>query len=600
MPDYTSKGIQYPVPSDRIKDGNVVAKLADDIKALANTANTAVSESVVEATQGKMVLSASAINYKDMQPGVHYPITATAATTMGLPTASSGYLVIHHGYTAANGEQTKTVRWYPADGTGNVWSSDRIVESAGWAFGWYTGSRAAAKVLRTADAPATGRASLPPAYYTFVTGTAATAFGMPRASQGDLLVSWGYQGNNESWTFYPTDNPTEVWVQVKKSGVWGSWEMRGGGGSNVERETRVAEFRARYGGRYGTSGKACLALVFDHGTNNFIAKVLPILKKYGVPATIGLNSQMYNPDYTFYGTDSNTTFASLQTDFVNNGISVWNHGRLHKPTSQPPNLEIVGGRDELKSSLPMIPIDGWLHTGEYGAFNSGSSFAAYRDNSIGALIMNAHAVGTGNIQEPIKGLSGDIKIGFDGEWLDSGATPIANVKGLIQRAQKVGGGVMTRQHPQFLDEAGYLTTAQLDEFIGWCATERDSGRLIIMTGDLMNLANAGGSHRRNLVDGTGGVGNQTRSISLADNTLAAGSVNELHAVVRLSVAGSVRLTAAGTGLSMSRTIDVPANTWKEVRSFFTIPLTATGTLTVNVELATGSGLSVHQLNVYPG
>lgn len=44
MPDYTSKNIRYPLPSDRVKDGNVVAKLADDIKAVAQTADTAITE----------------------------------------------------------------------------------------------------------------------------------------------------------------------------------------------------------------------------------------------------------------------------------------------------------------------------------------------------------------------------------------------------------------------------------------------------------------------------------------------------------------------------------------------------------------------------
>lgn len=599
MPDYTAKGIQYPLPSDRIKDGNVVAKLADDIQAVAQTTTTAIDESVVEATQGEMVLAGSAIDYKGMQPGVHYPITADAAAVMGLPTASAGFLVIHHGYLAQSGGQTMTVRWYPADGTGNVWSSDRVVDE-GWAFGWYTGSRAAAKVLRTADAPASGRPPLAGGYYTFVTPTAATAHGMPRPSMGDLVVSWGYAGNNESWTFYPTDNPTEVWVQVKKDGVWGGWEQRGGGAGGVERETRVAEFRARYGGRYGTSGTAVVSFVFDHGTDNFIAKVLPILKKYGVPATIGLNSQMYSPDYAFYGTDSTTTFESLQTAFVNNGISVWNHGRLHKPGSQPPNLEIIGGRDELIAAFPQIPIDGWLQTGAYGDFMSGSSFAAYRENSVGSLILNGHAIGTGDIQEPIKELYGEIKIGFDGEWLDSGATAIANVKALIQRAQAVGGGVMTRHHPQFLDAAGSITTAQLDEFIGWCATERDAGRLIIMTGDLMNIADASGSRRRNLIDGSGGTGNQTRTVALLDRRLALGSVNELHGTVSLTTAGSITLTASCVGMSSTRTVTVPANAWVDVRSYFTIPLAATGELTVKIEMASGSGLTVHQMNVYPG
>ena len=223
----------------------------------------------------------------------------------------------------------------------------------------------------------------------------------------------------------------------------------------MERETRVAEFRARYGGGYGIGDQVALSLVFDHGTDNFVAKVLPLLKKYGVPATIGLNSQMYNTAYQFYGTDTTTSFASLQTAFINAGISVWNHGRLHKPNTEPPATEIIGGRNELQDSLPKIPIDGWLHTGQYGDFNHGNSFAAYRDETVGAMIMNGHAVLTGDIQEPIKTLSGEMKPGFDGEWLDTGATPIASTKALIQRAHATGGGgVMTRLTPSTSTRSG--------------------------------------------------------------------------------------------------------------------------------------------------
>lgn len=44
MPEFTPRGLRYPLPGDRIKDGGEAAKLAGDIQALANTANTAMDE----------------------------------------------------------------------------------------------------------------------------------------------------------------------------------------------------------------------------------------------------------------------------------------------------------------------------------------------------------------------------------------------------------------------------------------------------------------------------------------------------------------------------------------------------------------------------
>ena len=540
--------------------------------------------------------------YQSMADGVYTAVSPQAATAIGMPTESYGTLVVNYGYTGSQGLGSKLIQWFPHDGTGNVWS--RTWTSAGsWSSRFTTGSKAAGAVLLAA----TNLSTLPDGYYTLVSNNAANTHGFPRVSQGDFIQSRGYDANNRTRLFYPSAYPTEMWVQTETNGVWGPWTQMAGGsgggavvGSAVERETRVVEFRNRYGGRCGTGGKAALAFVFDHGTDSFISKVLPILQKYNVPASIGLNSQMYSPDYAFFGTDASTTFASLQTAFINNGISVWNHGRLHKPTSQPMQLEIIGGRNELQISLPMIPIDGWLHTGAYGDFESGRTLAKYREQSVGALIMNGHAVLTGDIQEPIKPLNGEMKPGFDGEWLDNGATQIASAKSVIQKAQAIGGGVMTRHHPQFLGESGYISVAQLDEFIGWCAAERDAGRLVIMTGDLLNLADASSTYRRNLLSGVGGAGDQGRLISSSVYQHARGSVNEAHARVKLTTAGTVRIQVTGTGLSASKTFTVPANTWVDVRKHFMIPLIGTADLNVTCWALTGTGLQVESLNVFPG
>lgn len=442
--------------------------------------------------------------------------------------------------------------------------------------------------------------NLPPKLYRPISNTAAGNMGLPSSNYGTLeVLNAGDQGRTLVW--HPISSDQRYYRNVRVGSTWQGWKeyrpVNPGSTGGVEREMRVAQANARRGGVYGTGGLAVLAMGFDHGTNNFMSKVLPILQEAAAPAMLGLNSQMYNPAYMFNSSDNSTTFAQLQDMAVNNGISVWNHGRLHNGGGAP---EIIGGRDELSVSLPRIAIENWMHTGAYGDFNSGNSFADYWENEIGSTIMNGHAYLTGDIQEPIKQLSGQVTPGFDGEWIDAGASPLARVVTLVQEAQKRGGAVMTRMHPMYIDEDGYITTAQLRDFILWAAAERDAGRLLILTPDLVNIADAATSARRNLTDGIGGTGNQTRVISLSENALVLGSVNELQATVKLATAGSVRLTATATNLSASRTVTVPDNTWVNVRTFFTIPLSATGDLTVKAELVTGTGLTAHQLNVYPG
>lgn len=597
MPEYTPKGISYPLASDRIKDASATAKLAADMKSLATTTDAAISDEGIRAEGAaneytdaaawiKTTTLVSGADIYAIVPGAYSPISPQAALAMGLPTQNYGALLKYEWDNAG------VMQWIPSTSRGNeVWQKAKVGGS--WQ-SWGRIDRAVQVLLSDADLGA-----LSDGLYRPISPQAAVSMGLPSSNVGPLSQFSDPSGNvQQTWT--PISSDPRIYIRSKVGAIWAEWAMLtpgGDKGGSVEREMRVARADARRGGVYGTSGCAALSLVFDHGTSNFVSKVLPILREFGVPAVLGLNSQMYNPAYQFASSDNQTTFAQLQTMAINNGVSIWNHGRLHNAGGAP---EIVGGREELEASLPQIPVENWLHTGTYGDFAAGSTFAKYWEHEMGAVIMNSHAYLTGDIQEPVKPLNGTIKPGYDGQWIDTGGSALTIAKSMIADAQKVVGGVMIRQHPMYLDTAGYMTTAELREFILWAAAERDAGRLLILTADLMNLADSGRNDRRNLLDGTGGTGNQTRTVSLSRNALALGSVNELHATVKLTTAGSVKLTATATGLTATRTITVPANTWVDVRTFFTIPLTATGDLTVTTSLATGSGLTVNQINVYPG
>lgn len=532
----------------------------------------------------------STANIKTLASGAYTPISPTAAETMGLPTKTNGTLIV---YKWGNGSN---LIWIPITSSGNpMWTMNQVGTA------WSVWGRIDASV--TVLTSTSNLDELEDGDYMPISNSAAEAMGLPSRSVGPLTQRSSNAAKSQMWI--PISNTPRIYLRSKVSTSWSTWAeiTPGGGGSGdtvgspVEREMRVARANTRRGGAYGTGGLAVFSLMFDHGTNNFIAKILPLLQKYNLPAGLGLNSQMYSSGYQFASSDNQTSFAQLQSMALQNGIALWNHGRLHNGGGAP---EIIGGRDELSDSLPLIPIENWLHTGAYGDFESGATFADYWENQIGSIIMSSHAYLTGDIQEPVKVLDGQTKPGYDGQWVDTGQTAINTVKALIQSAQTVGGGVMLRQHPMYLDTAGYLTTSQLDTFLGWVATERDAGRLLVLTPDLLNLADADRTRRRNLVDGTGGTGDQGRLIPASMYEQARGSVNEIHAKVRLTTAGTVRLQVTGTGLNASKTFTVPANTWVDLRKFFTIPLTGTTTLNVTCWALTGTGLQVEVLNVFPG
>lgn len=448
--------------------------------------------------------------------------------------------------------------------------------------------------------------NLPPKLYRPISPQAATAMDLPSANYGTLeVLPAGPNGKTLVW--HPASSDQRFYKNVRVgTTTWTGWKeyrpTKPGASDGVEREMRLAQANARRCGIYGTGDLAVLAMGFDHGTNKFTSEVLPILQEASAPAMLGLNSQMYNPAYIFADTDNNTTFAQLQSMALSNGISIWNHGRLHNGGGE---AEIVGGRTELQASLPRLAIENWLHTGTYGDFQSGSSFPKYWENDIGSVIMNSHAYLTGDIQEPIKPLTGHPKPGYDGEWIDNGATPLARVVSLIQKAQQQGGGaVMTRMHPMYLNEPGYITTAQLRDFILWAAAERDAGRLLIITPDLLNVASSAHSYKPSLIPKpASGTGNRAVTLTASDHEMYRGGVFELYVEYSSTKNQSVYAAAKTTGIMQASkaTWSLAGKTYI-LRVPFTIPV---GTENLELSVYTGgsssdpTALSVKEMSLRP-
>lgn len=98
MPDYTPKGISYPLASDRVKDGAFAAKLADDLKSLATTADVAIDVGISSAnaytdervwTKGR-VTPATHPTLDSLPEGFSSIWSAGDAAAYGLPIEGNG------------------------------------------------------------------------------------------------------------------------------------------------------------------------------------------------------------------------------------------------------------------------------------------------------------------------------------------------------------------------------------------------------------------------------------------------------------------------------------------------------------------------------
>lgn len=124
MPATTSPhGIQYPVAADLIRDSSVLAKLADDMRALALTTNSAITTAVGGAGWYRGLLTADT-DLGTIEDGAWWVNSIGDATALGLPEAATG--LVEQVQATASGVRV----FIPASGTGRVWVSRKT--STGW------------------------------------------------------------------------------------------------------------------------------------------------------------------------------------------------------------------------------------------------------------------------------------------------------------------------------------------------------------------------------------------------------------------------------------------------------------------------------------
>lgn len=473
-------------------------------------------------------------------------------------------------------------------------------------------------------------------------GQAAKIANLPVQAPGNLLIYTSAASNFSTTYTYTATDGAGVWYASKNtsSGTLGAWQRLDGGGSSgdgieqveasgLKNAIRKEAFIRRRGGKIGTAGKAVVCLRMDHGMTKLGAVVAPLAKKYQLPLSVGVFSKMLT---TAARGDEDTGMTWAQIDQVasNQGWEIWNHSATHGAASGLAQLtaEIVTARDEIAASLPNSVIEGFIIPGTtgtaYDGFSNSSDPLRFSDMLAGQLILSSHAIctGSGGRYTPLGGVMGG-NIPFTS--IDSSSAAKAAIN-LVKDAQAYGSSLCLFLHPYVVDRnAGEATAADIEALFAFIASERDAGRLEVLTMGGAALADASTSWRHDLIrhdaskwqqtsgwaiseqartyTGTASAGLLKGNIDLSQHSYAKGAVVELYAEVKAQDTPAVcglkaDIYPASAVLAASRQQEIISDAWVPVRLVFTLPATAS-LVQVQIGRVSGGALSMRNIAVRP-
>ena len=269
---------------------------------------------------------------------------------------------------------------------------------------------------------------------------------------------------------------------------------------------------------------------------------------------------------------------------------MWNHGGNHGDARYPGEAvrEIPDALTALQAGVPRLAVEGWAPPGlAAGAYMGASPFKTPEQNTgtyTGQLILRNHAFVAGYAEGVYRTLDPSIQqIGAPHITIDS-----ASQSSITAALNSLGSdGVALMLHPNYLDQPGYMTTATFTAILDDIVARRDAGTLKVLSYSGLWLADAASNRRDDLMAGKAvvqtGTWTGTWGTYRRENRL--GSVREASAIV--DGGSSVTFTLAIGAESWTRTRPVPAGTgWRRVVAPFTIPVDASGTVTLTINSGT--------------
>ena len=398
---------------------------------------------------------------------------------------------------------------------------------------------------------------------------------------------------------YTSNGPRIFWREWRPgNSTWSEWAEQGKSEdpqeASLEHGIRADQARKRHGYILPTNGRGVVMLRFDDYPQDFINKILPLLRKYDLPAYWACTIRHVEQEQP-------TSWGAVQDWFLKDGIRIWNHSKTHSNSTRAEDIldNIVGAADYFESKMPHVAIDGWVEpgTGANPSYNDfvGSDPQSYWKTYAGKLIMQRHGIvngGRGGYMQPMGGNA----VGQSHHTFER--STVAEFKKQVQTAQAGTYALSMMAHPQNLGATGYMSLSDFESCLAWLAAERDAGRLMILTGDVAPVLHPGGGTRNDLAPNfpTGSLAAaKTYSIDTAPTYWAGGGTREFEATMTADAEAVISLEVTGTS-AKTKQFTIPAGV-STVRTFFGMPKGFT-TVGLTVRRVSGGAVTLNAAHLY--
>ncbi|MGP4995121.1 polysaccharide deacetylase family protein [Glutamicibacter ardleyensis] len=526
----------------------------------------------------------------DTIPAGLYTISSNAVSTaLGLPRPKAGSVTV----TPVGSTTARTLSFQSLEGNG---LPDRLFIMGKIGDTWSSWTEVSTSPFLYANRleESTILYDLPDGNHLVYNVITARALGLPRERPG--IFTTFRIGNGRIYTFVSIEDGEQPAVESRKQitldGTHQPWYTVGGSGGGsgvvanssgpVRRDLLQQQLTARKGGKIGTNGKGVIALRFDDAPEDFVSKVLPLLKARNLPFTRVSTSKSIHDE-----TIPASTFPVMEDYCIKSGGEVWNHGATHRDASGAGAIftEFIGALNDLRSWMPRIPIDCFAPPGgsvSYDGHMPSNEVSNWADTYAGRLLMDYHAVASGYFQDsyykPIDGVLRDGQIHYSVDSYDT-----ARGKELVDRARDWKKGVVMMWHSNNIGTSGNMTLASFIAVLDYIVAQRDAGNILVLTKSGLGVADVSSSYRDDaLTTHSGSSFSEVFAFPQYRQNLP-GSTRELTA----TVTGSVGATVTSKIGESTKTHTIPAGGTLNLRHVATIPLDATA-LTVSINANTSN------------
>lgn len=353
-------------------------------------------------------------------------------------------------------------------------------------------------------------------WYVATTASAESMIGLPDDYRrpGPFKVMAGPAGYAYTvQMFYPRLSTTEAAVlhrQRTGTSTWSEWKrIDAQAGNSITTSDAVGMSNAdlldlmvqRKGGTIGTGGTAAFALRLDHGTTAFRDHLGPMLKQYGIPATMAVYSEQNEVN----AENHDVPWTQVESWHSSHGMTYGNHSDDHR--DKPDAAGWAGGTidslAELQTLMPSVPIEQYLPHGSaefdrYGGFLRASTHDEIVNTVAGRMALSTHALIAGYRGDRFRPMKGRPMQG-ETHWSMEEST-VNTFKYMIDAAVNRHQGIAVMFHPEFIGRTGKMTWAQVEECLAYVAQRRDEGAIIPLTLDGLAVADVRNSWRDDLID----------------------------------------------------------------------------------------------------